>query len=88
VDKQLLKDSALNEQPSVVPNLTNSNGREDLDIETLVEQIWLELDGAVDRAVIEQVVQEVLPRFDDARVKSFVPIFIRKEAKDRLKRIR
>lgn len=88
MDKQLLKDSALNEQPSLVPNLTNSNGREDLDIETLVEQIWLELDGAVDRAVIEQVVQEVLPRFDDARVKSFVPIFIRKEVKDRLKRIR
>ena len=87
MDEQLLlKDGALIEQPSISPNLTNSSGRDDLDIGTLVEQIWLELGSSVDRAAIEQVVQEVLPRFENAPVKSFIPIFIRKEAMNRLKR--
>ena len=87
MDEQLLlKDGALIEQPSISPNLAHRSGRDDLDIETLVEQIWLELDSTVDRTVIVQVIQEVLPRFEDAPVRSFIPIFIRKEAMNRLKR--
>jgi hypothetical protein len=87
VDEQLLlKDGALIEQPSISPNLAHGSDRDDLDIGTLVEQIWLELGSSVDRATIEQVVQEVLPRFENAPVKSFIPIFIRKEAMNRLKR--
>lgn len=86
MDQQLINDSTLMEQPSISPNVAYGNGRDNLDVQTLVEQIWLELDNTVERSVIDQAVQEILPRFEGAPVKSFIPIFIRKEVLDRLKR--
>jgi hypothetical protein len=69
-----------------LPNLVPSIDRDGWDIEAVVEKIWVELGGAVEYTVIDQVVQESMPRYEDAWVKTFVPIFVQREALDQLKR--
>lgn len=50
------------------------------DTETLTELIWTEMRGTVPRPLIRQVLAEVKPKFEDARIKTFVPIFIHRQA--------
>ena len=80
-----LEDGALSEQPSILPNLEHSNHGDVWEVEAVVEQIWVELGGAVEHTVIDHVVQELLHRYENARVKAFVPIFVQREALDQLK---
>jgi hypothetical protein len=55
------------------------------DEEAFVEQIWNDLDGMVTRSAIRQVLTEIIPRYESAHVQTFVPIFVRKEAVERLR---
>ena len=57
----------------------------DWDVETLVEQIWNDLLGTVTRSSIRQVLTEVIPNYESARVQTFVPIFVHKETVKRLR---
>jgi formaldehyde-activating enzyme involved in methanogenesis len=57
----------------------------DWDVDTIVEQIWNDLKGAVARSVIQDVLVEVVPRYEQAQIQTFVPIFIRRDAVDQLK---
>ncbi len=86
VDERLFFNGALDEEPTKLPGIEPSNYFDNLDVETLVEQICDELEGAVDRTVIDQVVQEMVSRYRHAKVKDFVPIFIRRDAIDLLRR--
>jgi hypothetical protein len=51
-----------------------------LDLEALTEQLWDELGGEVDRRTICSVLTEVAARYRDARITTFVPIFVRRDA--------
>ncbi len=66
-------------------NLAGHNDTLDWDKDGAVEQIWKDMDGMVARATIEQVVSEVALRFDVARIKTFIPIFVHRETVERLK---
>ena len=86
MDKQLFVNGALGEDPSNLSSLGPGNYGDNWDVETLVEQICDELEGAVDQAVVDQVVQEMVSRYRHATVKAFVPIFIRRDVIDLLRR--
>lgn len=60
----------------------------DWDENILAEQILTELNGAVPRSTVHQVLQEIIPTFENARIQTFVPIFIRQEAVKRLQTMR
>ncbi|MEA3438905.1 MAG: hypothetical protein U9R58_01330 [Chloroflexota bacterium] len=57
----------------------------DWDKEGTVEQIWEDMDSMFARATIEQVVSEVVLKFEAARIKTFIPIFVHRETVERLK---
>jgi hypothetical protein len=51
----------------------------------LVEKLWLDLDRQVSRQQVATTVAEIAEQFQDATVTTFVPIFIRRKALERLK---
>ena len=53
--------------------------------DVLVEAIWHELERQLPRERVRCVVAEIAVGFQDARVKTFVPIFVRRRAIERLK---
>jgi hypothetical protein len=55
-----------------------------IDMEATIEQIWKDLGGTASRSDIRSVVIEVAPRYADARIFTYVPIFMRKEVRRRL----
>ena len=50
----------------------------------LIESIWKELNGRVDREYIRRAVLEAKARYQHATIKTFIPIFIRRYVLDRL----
>jgi|GEM_PF-2977108 hypothetical protein len=61
-----------------------SGGNSTIDLEAIIEQIWTELGGRASRSDIRRVVIEVSPRYEDARIMTYVPIFLGKEVRRRL----
>lgn len=57
----------------------------DYDDDSLVEQLWRDLDGQVSRQQIAGAVTEIAAKFDKATVTAFVPIFIHRQALEQLK---
>ena len=57
----------------------------DWDIEPLLERVWNHLGGTVSQSTIRQVLAEVLPDYESARIQTFVPIFVHKETVKRLR---
>jgi hypothetical protein len=55
--------------------------------ESVVEQLWHDLDGQVSRDQIDRTVTEIAAQFQNARVSTFVPIFIHRKALQHLKGI-
>ena len=53
--------------------------------EALIEKVWYDLDWKLPRERVRCVVAEIALGFQDARVKSFLPIFIYRRALERLK---
>jgi hypothetical protein len=51
----------------------------------LIESIWKALDGRVDRGHIRQAILEAAAGYQNATVKTFIPIFIRRDVLQRLK---
>ena len=70
-------------EPTVGTDATASANR-DWDEDALVEQIWKDLDGRATRSAIRQMLTEIIPRYESAQVQTYVPIFVRKEAVERL----
>ena len=64
----------------------NLNPRENskIDLEAVIEQIWKDLGGSASRADVRREVFDVFPRFENARIMSYVPIFLTKEVRSRL----
>ena len=59
-------------------------GNSSIDLEVIIEQIWKDLRGRASRSDIRGVVIEVALRYADARVFTYVPIFMGKEVRRRL----
>lgn len=55
------------------------------DIETIVEQIWRDLNGSFPRAEIHEALKEIIPKYEKARIQTFVPVLIRRDAINQLK---
>lgn len=64
------------------PNNTLGNREED--IETIVELVWLDFQGEITRDTVRQTVSSVYEEYDEARVRSFLPILIQRRAKELL----
>lgn len=65
-----------------------AEGEGDMDNElddALIEQIWRDLSGQVSRLKIRQVATDVAVMFQDAKVRTFVPIFIRRTTCEQLR---
>ena len=57
----------------------------DWDVETLLERIWNHLGGTVSQSTIRQLLAEVIPTYETARVQALVPILVHKETVKRLR---
>ena len=53
---------------------------DDWDTETIITQIYRDLNGSVPLSTIEEVLDDVIPKYKSSRIQSFVPIFIRRDA--------
>ena len=62
----------------------DADGNSQLDQEAIIEQIWKDLGDTASRSDIRSVVIDVAPRYADARIFTYVPIFMRKEVRRRL----
>jgi hypothetical protein len=51
-----------------------------VDLEKLTEGICQDLHGQVDQMIVHQVLVDLLPKYQAARVLTFVPILIRRDA--------
>ena len=59
-------------------------GSSNWDKETIIEQIWRDLGGVTTHEEIRKALMEVAPAYENARVKTFVPIFLRRDVLQRL----
>jgi hypothetical protein len=57
----------------------------DWDVETIIAQIRRDLSGRVTLTMIQEVLNEVIPKYESARIQTFVPIFIHRDAVKQLK---
>ena len=57
----------------------------DWDVDTITEQIFGDLNGTVARSTIQEVIKDIIPKYEGAPIQTFVPIFIRRDAVDQLK---
>jgi hypothetical protein len=53
--------------------------------DSLVETLWHDLDGQVPRDQIDLTVTEIVQHFQNAKVTTFVPIFIHRRALEQLR---
>ena len=73
----------INNDRKPVINLDPS-GNSSIDLEAIIEQIWKDLGHTASRSDIRSVVIEVAPRYADARIFTYVPVFMGKEVRRRL----
>ena len=59
-------------------------GNSSIDLEAIIEQIWKDLEDTASRSDIRSVLIEIAPRYADARIFTYVPIFMGKEVRRRL----
>ena len=55
-------------------------GADGFDVDQVIEQIWSELGGEVSRQTVRQVVSDLALEYRGARIPTYVPIFVRREA--------
>jgi len=51
----------------------------DWDVETVIEQVWQDLQGEVNRSAILQVLLKIMPKYENARIATYVPLFVRRQ---------
>jgi hypothetical protein len=50
-----------------------------VDMEAVIEQIWNDLNGTTSRSEIRKVITELAPLYEDVRITTYVPIFLRRD---------
>ena len=85
MDEQLIFRSVPEEESKTALGVEHDSS-DNIDVEALVAQICFEINGAVDQAVVNQIAEEMAARYRDARITAFVPIFIRRDVINLLRR--
>ena len=62
-----------------------ANDRADWDIDGMTEELFRELNGSVPKATVERALCSLFAIYENAPVKSFVPVIVRRQAKDLLR---
>ena len=75
----------MNQSRPQIESTAATAGNPEVDVETVIEQVWSDLGGAVTRAAIWQEIEQVLPGFEGARVTIYVPLFVRRQTVERLR---
>ena len=77
----------MNETVFISESNVQSNGRFDHDIKYLTEKLFLEMNGTVSRTAVEQTLIDLFASYEEAPVQLFVPIIVRRQAKDLLRKL-
>ena len=72
-----------NEDPKPTTNL-KANVSSQLDLEAINEHIWNDLGRTVSRSDIRRVLLEVAPKYERARIMTYVPILLYRDVRRRL----
>jgi len=66
--------------------IDGSSIEEDIDMvdDGLIDEIWNDLGGIISQEVIREVVNEIVAEFQDATVRSFIPILLQREVRERM----
>ena len=67
-------------------NDSNSKDKTKWDIDKIASEILRDLNGSVTLSIIQETLEQVIPRYESARIQTYIPIFIRREAVERLQR--
>ena len=78
------KNSGIETKTEVDDRISIASGNID---KALIESIWKELNGRLDREDISRAVLEAKARYQNATIKTFLPIFIRRYVLERLQYI-
>ena len=57
-----------------------------VDLDELTEKIWRDLQGQVDQSKIRQVLVDLKPKYQEARILTFIPLLMRRNAIEILRR--
>ena len=60
-------------------NSTTSKREEDLN--TIVDLVWLDLQGSISRDIVRQTVSSLYKEYNQAKVRSFIPVIVQRRAK-------
>ena len=55
------------------------------DIEAIIEQIWHKFKGTTSREEIREMVAEAISKYEDVRIRTYVPIFLYRDVIQRLR---
>jgi hypothetical protein len=75
----------MNDQQLKREHSASADDHPDLDVGAMVEQIWNDLQGRVSRSAIRQALLKILSQYEDARIRTYIPIFARREALETLR---
>lgn len=64
--------------------VTTNDARADWTVDTIADQISRSLNGSVAREAFVQIIKQVAPRYEDARIQIFVPILIQRDVMNEL----
>ena len=73
--------SSIETKPELNDRESSSSGNID---NALIESIWKDLNGRIDREYIRRAVLEARARYKHATIKTFLPVFIRRYVLERL----
>jgi hypothetical protein len=55
-----------------------------IESELLTDQVWQDLGQTMPRAIVAQIVDQLLAKYRDGAIQTFVPVLVRREARDLL----
>lgn len=64
--------------------VTTNDAHTDWAVDMIADQIIRSLDGSVTRETILQIIKQVAPRYEDARIQTFVPVLIQRDVMNEL----
>lgn len=64
-----------------------ANGRSDDEIETMTDELCREMSGTISRTTVERTLTTLFASYEDAHVQLFVPIIVRRQAEDLLRKL-
>lgn len=76
----------MSENTRIAKDRRHAKKRSELDIDVLVELVWLDLEGSVPRSDVEATVSQLICRYENAKVKQYLPILVQRQAKQLLRK--